>query len=248
MFQTLCVFSQMKDTKHIRRFFFILSSGSCPRSGTWGYLGAKIKFRPAVCSLCYLLLNHWTKLNQIWCVSYLHEWGAQRQFFWPRPLEPWGGVKRSNIIYFNYKVNFKDFYSNLCVCSHKWKIQNISDGIFILLPESCPRGGWDFGALGMPRGSKKIFFQTWSFGISNRRGWQAEQNASNIFILGQTCDLGARSKDHISLTCQLKDFIPSSLCVFSQIKDRKHIEQSFHSVARVMPRDGTCGCWGSQKL
>ena len=31
-----------------------------------------------------------------------------------------------------------------------------------------------------------------------------------------------------------KIFIPNSLCVFSQIKDRKHIEQNFHSVARVM--------------
>ena len=36
--------------------------------------------------LCHLLLNHWTKFNQIWCVSYSHEWGAQRQIFWPRPL------------------------------------------------------------------------------------------------------------------------------------------------------------------
>ena len=26
-----------------------------------------------------------------------------------------------------------------------------------------------------------------------------------------------------------------TLCVFSQIKDRKHIEQNFHSVAMVMP-------------
>ena len=34
------------------------------------------------------------------------------------------------------------------------------------------------------------------------------------------------------------------MCVFSQIKDRKHIEQNFHSVARVMPRGWTCGCWG----
>ena len=45
-----------------------------------------------------------------------------------------------------------------------------------------------------------------------------------------------------------KIFIPNSLCVFSQIKGRKRIEQNFHSVARVMPRGGTCGCWGSQKL
>ena len=36
----------------------------------------------------------------------------------------------------------------------------------------------------------------------------------------------------------LKIFIQNSLCVFSQIKDRKHIEQNFHSVARVMPRGG----------
>ena len=70
----------MKDTKHIRRIF-ILSPVSCPRGGTWGYLGAKIKFRPVVCPLCYLLLNHWTKLSLIWCVRYSHKWGAQRNFF-----------------------------------------------------------------------------------------------------------------------------------------------------------------------
>ena len=36
-----------------------------------------------------------------------------------------------------------------------------------------------------------------------------------------------------------KIFIPNSLCVFSQIKDRKHIEQNF--VARVMPQDVGAG-------
>ena len=35
--------------------------------------------------------------------------------------------------------------------------------------------------------------------------------------------------------------------MISQIKDRKHTEQNFHSVARVMPRGGTCGCWGESK-
>ena len=44
-----------------------------------------------------------------------------------------------------------------------------------------------------------------------------------------------------------KIFIPNSLCVFSQIKDRKHIEQNFHLVARVMPWDGSCGCQGGVK-
>ena len=36
--------------------------------------------------------------------------------------------------------------------------------------------------------------------------------------------------------------------MFSQIKDRKHVEQNFHSVARFMPQGGTCGCWGSQNF
>ena len=36
--------------------------------------------------------------------------------------------------------------------------------------------------------------------------------------------------------------------MFSQIKDRKHIEQNFHSVAKVMPRGGTAGCFGSQNF
>ena len=114
---------------------FILSPGSCPRGGTWGYLGAKIKFRPAVCPLCYLLLNHWTKFSQVLCVSYSHKWGVQRQkMFRPAPWGPWEGSKGQISLNFNYKVNFKDFYTKLCVCTHTWKIQNISDGIFILLP------------------------------------------------------------------------------------------------------------------
>ena len=117
----------MKDTKHIRRVF-ILSPGSCPMSGTWGYLGAKIKFRPAVCPLCYLLLNHWTKFNQIWCVSYSHGWGAQRQFFFcPAPWGPGEGSEGQISFSFNYKVNFKDFYSkHLCVFSQMKDTKRIS--------------------------------------------------------------------------------------------------------------------------
>ena len=40
---------------------------------------------PSVCPLCYLLLNHWTKSNQIWCVSYWHASGVQRQTFLALP-------------------------------------------------------------------------------------------------------------------------------------------------------------------
>ena len=94
---------------------FILSPGSCPRGGTWGYLGAKTKFRPAVCPLCYLLLNHWTKFNQIWCVSYSHKLCAQRIFFGPAPWGPGEGSEGQISFNFNYKVNFKKNIPN-CAC------------------------------------------------------------------------------------------------------------------------------------
>ena len=77
-----------------------------------------------------------------------------------------------------------------------------------------------------------------------------EQNRMQVKFSskGQTGDLGARSKGQISLTCQFQRFSYQTLCQSSQIKDRKHIKQNFHSVAKVMPRGGTAGCWGSQKL
>ena len=46
IYQILCVFSQMKDKKYIRRGFF-LSPGSCPRGqtlGHWGYPGGQTFF------------------------------------------------------------------------------------------------------------------------------------------------------------------------------------------------------------
>ena len=49
-----------------------------------------------------------------------------------------------------------------------------------------------------------------------------------------------RSKAQISTNVgyhvNFKDFLYHTLCVFSQIKDRKHIEQNFYSVAAVMPQ------------
>ena len=50
------------------------------------------------------------KFNQIWCVSYLHEWHMQRHKFWgPRLLGPWGGAKRSNIIKSQLQSQFQRF-------------------------------------------------------------------------------------------------------------------------------------------
>ena len=117
----------------------------------WGAKGSKIKFHPAVCLLCYLLLNRWTKFNPT------HMNGAcnGKKKFGPTPWWPLGEVKGQISLNFGYHVNFKDFYTKLCVCFHKWKIQNISDGILILLPGSCPRGG-TLGHWGCPRG--QFFF------------------------------------------------------------------------------------------
>ena len=69
-------------------------------------------------------------------------------FFGPAPWGPGEGSKGQISFNFSYKVNFKDFYTKLCVCSHTWKvcshtwkIQKKSDRIFILSPGTCPRGG-----------------------------------------------------------------------------------------------------------
>ena len=118
---------------------------------------------------------------------------------------------------------------------------------FILSPGSCPRGG-TLGHWGYQR-IKQNFFKHGH--VAYQIGGDDEQNKMQVTFLsyGQTGDLGARSKEgQISLTCQFQRFLYQTLCVFSQIKDRKNTEQNFHSVAKVMPRGGTAGCWGSQKL
>ena len=78
LYQTLCVFSEMKDIKHIRRDFhlaaWVMRQGwdlGVPW-GVGGGGGAKIFF---------------PEFNQIWCVGYLHgchmHW---HHFLGPRPL------------------------------------------------------------------------------------------------------------------------------------------------------------------
>ena len=61
--QTLCVFSQMKDIKHIRQDFHLVAwvIPGVGLGGT-GRGGEEVIF---------------FKFNQIWCVSYLHEWHTE---------------------------------------------------------------------------------------------------------------------------------------------------------------------------
>ena len=96
------------------------------------------RLRPSVCpSVCpsvrpsrYLLLNHWTKSNQIWCVSWSHEWGVQRHiFFGPAPWGPGEGPKGQislNTIKFQLQSQFQRFFDQtLCVFSHMKDIKHI---------------------------------------------------------------------------------------------------------------------------
>ena len=85
--------------------------------------------RPSVCPSRYLLLNHWTKSNQIWCVSCSHKWGAQRRIFLTRPLGPWGGAKGQisiNIIKFQRFLN-----QTLCVFSQMKGIKHIRRDFYL---------------------------------------------------------------------------------------------------------------------
>ena len=81
----------------------------------------------------------------------------------PTPWGPREGSKGQISFNFNYKIKLKDFYTKLCVFSQIKDTKHIRrdfHSVAWVMPQ-----GWDFGALGVPRGSNKI--QTWSCGISN---------------------------------------------------------------------------------
>ena len=124
-------------------------------------LSVRLSVRPSVCPSRYLLLNRWTKFNQIWCVSCSHGKGVQRHiFFWPRPLGPWGGAKRSNIIKYHLisitKSISKIFKPNFVCLLTNERYKTYQTGF------SFPCLGHAPGSdLGVPWGvewSKKIFF------------------------------------------------------------------------------------------
>ena len=97
--------------------------------------------------------------------------------------------------------------------------------------------GWDFL---VPHQYIIFFFQKWSCGISNRRGWRTEQIASKIYILGSNWRPWGEVKGQISLNSgyhvNFKDFLYQTVCVFSQMKDTKHFRRDFYSVSWVMPQ------------
>ena len=117
----------------------------------WGYCNCLC---PSVYLVCYLLLNHWTKFNQIWCMCNSHKWGVQRHFFLPRPLGPWGGVKY-HIISITKSIS-KSFIPNfVCVLANeRYKLYHTR---FSFCRLDHPQGVGLEGA-GGAQGAKNLFF------------------------------------------------------------------------------------------
>ena len=125
-------------------------------------LSVRLSVRPSVCPSRYLLLNHWTKSNQIWCVCCSHEWGVQWHiFFGPAPWGPGEGPKGQislNTIKFQLLSQFQRFLNQtLCVFSQMKDIKHIRRD-FHLAAWVMPQG-WDLGVPWGVVGSKKFFFR-----------------------------------------------------------------------------------------
>ena len=176
------------------------------------------------------------KFNQIWCVSYLHQWHMQRHnYFGPHPLGPWGGAKRSNIIKSQSQSQFLRFVNQtLCVFSQMQDVKHIRR-YFHSVARSCLRGGTSFFSPNSIR-----------FGVCVTH-MNGTCNGTILLVLGP---LGGAKRSNIiqsQFQSQLQRFLNLTLCVFSQMKDIKHIRRDFHLITWVMhaPGFGTWVCLGS---
>ena len=116
------MFSQIKDTKHIRQDFSFCGLGRAPGVGLWGTGGC-----PG---------------GQKFIFSYMVMWHIKSEGDEEQTGDLWVRSNGQISLNFGYKVNFKDFDTKLCVCvlTNK-KIENILNRIFILLPGSYPSDG-----------------------------------------------------------------------------------------------------------
>ena len=85
----------------------------------------------------------------------------------------------------------------------------------------------------------------WCVGYSYKWGvHQQKKMAPSPGALGR----GQNVKYHfISITSQFQRFVYQTVCVYSQMKDTKHVRRDFHYVAWVMPQGwdfGVLGCPG----
>ena len=129
-------------------------------------------------------------------MSYLHEWHMQRHYFWgPRPLGPWGGTKRSNIIKSELQRQFQRFLNEtLCIFSQMKDIKHIRRD-FHSASWVMPRGGtcgtvggWGF----------KIFFPQNSTRLGVRVAYMNGTCTGTIFWVPTPWDLQEGSKNYFS--------------------------------------------------
>ena len=154
----MCVLTNERY-KTYQKEFSLCSLGHAPGVGLWGAGGAQVVF-----------------FFQTWSCGISNRWGWQAEqnaskiFILRSNWWPLGEVKGQISLNSGYHVNFKIFYTKLCVCSHKWKIQIISDGIFILSPGSCARGGTlgHWGAQGVKFFSNMAMWYIKSTGMISR--------------------------------------------------------------------------------
>ena len=96
--------------------------------------------------------------------------------------------------------------------------------------------------------SKKIFF--WKFNqiwcVSNLHQWHMQRH--NFLGPNPLGPWGGAKRSNIIKSqsqSQFQRFLNQTLCVFSQLRDIKHIRRDFHSVAWVMPQGWDLGVpWG----
>ena len=125
---------------------------------------------------------------------------------------------------------------------------NISDGIFIPSPGSCPRGrtcgycgggGGGGGDWGVKKNFPEIqpdlaceFLTSMAHAMAHFLGphplgpWEGAKRSNIIKSQSQS---------------QFQRFLNQTLCVFSQMKDIKNIRRDFHSIAWVMPQGWDLG-------
>ena len=166
-------------------------------------------------------------------------------FFWPRPLWPWGGAKRSNIVKFQLQSQYERFFILNFVCvltNERYKTYQtgfsfcrlgnvLGVGLrYLRVQNSIPSGGLSV----MPKELDQIQPHLVCELLTC-----LERATANKFVPRPLGPLGGvKRKYHlISITRSISNiFIPNFVCVFKN-KDTRHIRRDFYSVAWVMPQE-----------
>ena len=180
-------------------------------------------------------------------MSYSHKWGAHWHFLAPPPVALGRGqkVKYHFFFNFNYKANFKDFYTKLCVFSQIKDTKIYQTGfLFYRLGHAL---GVGLGCLGVkcPSAVCPLCYLSLNHStefneircVSFSHEWGCYGKLLLIpAIWGPPEGSKGQKSFNFNYNVNFKDFLYETLCVFSQMKDTNHIRRDFYSVAWVMPQ------------